>query len=393
MDQALSLYLHIPFCGVRCSYCAFNVYTHLEALIPAYIEALCRELRWLGQATEQPLHTIYFGGGTPSLLTPAQVDAILHTCRTSFQVSADAEIAFEVNPDPISVGYFRQIRDSGVNRLSIGMQSAHAAELRLFARPHGIDAVEQTVNVARQAGHANLSLDLIYGVPNQTLAMWQASVAKALSLEPDHLSLYALQVESGTPLAAWVERGTLPPPDDDLAADMYEAADSLISAAKLRQYEISSWARPGFECRHNLQYWHNAPYLGVGAGAHGYANDIRYQVVRAPQAYIERASAQNVPRPFPLTNTTDSHETITPEQAMDETMMTGLRLVQTGIERAAFMARFGVTVEVAYAEALEKMAAYDMLEITAERIRLKNRARLISNQVLLHFMRDPAAAR
>ncbi|MHB8625550.1 MAG: radical SAM family heme chaperone HemW [Aggregatilineales bacterium] len=393
-----SLYVHIPFCRVRCTYCAFNIYTRRESTIPAYLTALGTELYWLSQSahvakTQTPLHTIYVGGGTPSLLDAVQIDALLQTCHTVFPVGAEAEITLEVNPDDNrDVTYFERIRASGVNRLSVGMQSVHADELRRFARRHDFAAVAQTIGAARQAGFTNISLDLIYGAPGQTLGSWRASLDAALSLEPDHLSLYALQVEPGTALARQIERGAWLAPDDDLAADMYDAAGERLPAAGLMHYEISTWARPGHECRHNLQYWHNEPYLGVGAGAHGYAAGVRYRVVNSLAAYITRATAQTAPASFPLTATTDECTPISRDQEMDETVMTGLRLTREGLNRAAFAARFGVSVEVVYAEAFARLAAFDMLDITPDRIRLRSGARLISNQILLHFMREPAEA-
>ncbi len=388
-----ALYLHIPFCGVQCTYCAFNVYTRRETLIPAYVEALCREIGWVGRAATSPppLHTIYLGGGTPSLLTAAQVARILRACRAAFVVTPDAEITLEANPGGLDAAYFEDLRACGVNRLSIGMQSAHAAELRLFARDHGVVQVAETMAAARAAGFDNISLDLMYGIPRQTVAMWGASLDAALALQPDHLSLYALQLESGTPLARWVMGGRLPNPDDDLAADMYEAADSTLIAAGFEQYEISTWARPGYECRHNLQYWRNEPFLGAGAGAHGCAGGVRYQVVRDLETYIARANSQNTVLPFPHTAAVDSFEPVSDNQAMDDTLMTGLRLLREGVGRSDFAARYGVSLESVFGEALAKVAPYDMLDLSDDRIRLKPRARLISNQVLLHFIRTGEA--
>jgi oxygen-independent coproporphyrinogen-3 oxidase len=385
-DDILSLYLHIPFCGTRCTYCAFNTYTAAEALIPAYVAAMCRELRWLGEATTQPIHTVYFGGGTPSLLAPAQVAEILAVCQRAFSLPSGAEITLEANPGSIDQDYLGRLREIGVNRLSVGMQSAHAIELKLFARQHSAAAVAETVRAARAAGFDNLSLDLIYGVPHQTLDMWQDSVRAAVALEPDHISPYALTLEPGTPMARDVARGRLPNPDDDLAADMYEAADALLTAAGLVQYEISNWARPGYECRHNLQYWRNAPYLGVGAGAHGYAAGIRYEVVRPIRRYIELAESQHGPLPFPLTATVEHHERIALPDQMAEHMLTGLRLVREGVSKEGFRDRFGVSIDSVYRAPLEKFADYGLLRRECDRILLAPRARLLSNQIFLEFM-------
>lgn len=381
----LSLYLHIPFCGTRCTYCAFNTYTNLEGLIPAYVAAMCNELRWLGEVTPTPLHTIFFGGGTPSLLSPEQIGLILDTCRQAFTLLPGTEITLEVNPGSITLDYFVRLREIGVNRLSIGMQSAHTSELRLFARQHDVDAVVETVYLARQAGFDNLSLDLIYGVPHQTLEMWQRSLEDALALHPDHLSLYALELEKDTAMTRQVEQGQLPLPDDDLAADMYELADKLMMVAGLLQYEISNWAYPGRECRHNLQYWRNAPYLGVGAGAHGYAAGIRYEVVRPVPRYLELAASQSAPLPFPMIATVENCTPIDLAASMTEHMMTGLRLMQEGVSIDGFQQRFGVAIDMVYGKTLDRLVYHDLLRREGDRLRLSPQARLLSNRVFVEF--------
>jgi oxygen-independent coproporphyrinogen-3 oxidase len=379
--QALSLYLHVPFCRTRCTYCAFNTYTNAEAHLPAYVAALCNELRWLGCATQQPIHTIFFGGGTPSLLSPSQIAEILQTCRAAFQIAPEVEITLEVNPISASEAYFERVRAAGVNRLSIGMQSVHRSELRLMARDHDVDAVPRTVRAARAAGFENINLDLIFGLPYQTLAMWLESLQAALTLQPQHLSLYALELESGTAMTRDVERGRLPLPDDELAAEMYEAADELLARHGLLQYEISNWARPGWECRHNLQYWHNLPYLGVGAGAHGYADGIRYAVVRPIPRYIALASAQDAPLPFPFTASVEWHERIDAQTAMLEHLFTGLRLVRQGVRDSEFRARFGVSLSEVFGEPFAKLRAQGLLQHEGDAWRLSRSARLISNRV------------
>lgn len=376
----------MPFCGTRCTYCAFNTYTNAESLIPAYVAAVRRELAWLGARTSQALHTIYFGGGTPSLLTPEQIAEILATCRRAFHVTPDVEITVEANPGSIDGDYLYQLHAAGVNRLSIGMQSAHAQELRMFARQHDVADVARTVQDARAAGFTNISLDLIYGVPHQTLAMWRASIEAALALQPDHLSMYALGLEAGTSMARWVDRGWLPAPDDDLAADMYDLADELTSAAGLAQYEISNWAKPGAACRHNLQYWRNLPYLGVGAGAHGYVNSTRYEIVRPIRRYIDLAQQPAYPQAFPLTPTVEHSELISPAAAMSEHMMTGLRLTGEGVSLSGFQARFGVPIREVYGSAIDQLMRYGLLHQVGDSLRLTSRARLLSNPVFLQFI-------
>lgn len=387
--EFLSLYLHVPFCGTRCTYCAFNTYTNAEALIAPYVAALCQELRQLGRtmnAQAVPIHTIYFGGGTPSLLEAQQVAQILDTCRTVFELTPDLEVTLEANPGSVENSTLNQLRDLGVNRLSIGMQSAQAADLKLFARQHDTAATAEAVAGARRAGFENVNLDLIFGAPYQTLDGWRETVQTTLALAPDHLSMYALILEAGTPLARSIEGGTLPAPDDDLAADMYDLADVMARDAGLIQYEISNWARPGAECLHNLQYWRNKPYLGVGAGAHGYAAGIRYEIVRPIQRYIDLVRLGQEPLPFPLTSTVERHEKIDQAGAMAEHMMTGLRLVREGVSMEGFRQRFGAPIGDVYGEAIDQLTGYDLLRQEGDRLTLTPRARLLSNQVFVQFM-------
>src|SRR5215207_9429730 len=278
----LSLYLHIPFCTHRCAYCDFNTYAGQETLIPAYVDALTREIEFMGRQMIQrsslptPVHTIFFGGGTPSLLTPEQFETIFESLRDNFSLTGDAEITIEANPGTVSYENLLELRKIGINRISYGVQSANAEELRMLERAHDFFDVIEAVTSARKAGFENLNLDLIYGLPEQTLQTWQTTVKRILDLHPEHISAYALTLEHGTPFGRWSSKGLLPLPDPDLAAEMYEWASETFEANGYIQYEISNWAKPGHECRHNLQYWRGRPYLAFGAGAHGYANGYRY---------------------------------------------------------------------------------------------------------------------
>jgi oxygen-independent coproporphyrinogen-3 oxidase len=346
---------------------------------------MCHELRILGQQAPYPLHSIYFGGGTPSLLPIDSVERILSTLRESFPLTPDPEISFELNPNDGTPAYLDRLYALGVNRLSIGMQSAHGSELRLFARTHHVEQTGQAVQAARSAGFTNLSLDLIYGIPKQTLEQWQFTVDSALAFEPDHLSLYSLQVEPDTPFADWVATGKLPAPDDDLAADMYDWADQRLLAAGLIQYEISTWSKPGKQCRHNLSYWTGEDYLGVGAGAHGYAANWRYTVIRSPQSYIEHATHGNMGYPF--TPTLESCERVTSEDAVQDYLMTGLRL-RRGVSREAFEARFGLPIEAKFGAVIERLTALGLLIDDGQTLILPSHTRLIAHQVLVEFIQD-----
>lgn len=385
----LSLYIHIPFCATKCTYCAFNTYIQMEDLIPAFLAALTREVAGVGAgAAKARAHTVFFGGGTPSLLLPDQIADIVQAAEGAFDLDADAEVTIEANPNDLTLAYLKMLRAAGINRLSIGMQSANAAELRLFDRRHDATAVVESVEAARKAGFDNLSLDLIYGVPNQTLETWRGSLDFALNLQPEHLSLYALSLEAGTPLRAGVETGHVPAPDDDLAADMYDLASEMLGAAGYEQYEISNWARSGFQSRHNLQYWLNAPYLGFGPGAHGFAGGVRYSNVLSPQRYVHLLSGASGDKGYDYPVSPAVAEAVRVEQAQEisETLIMGMRLIGRGIDRQEFRDRFGVDLLDLHGEALMKFEHLGLLTVSDTRVMLTERGRLLSNTVLREFV-------
>ena len=297
-DIPLSIYLHIPFCETRCTYCAFNVYTDMADRIPAYVDALCRELRFVAAANPHVLtRTIYFGGGTPSLLPVSDYRELLECLRQNFALADDVEISLEANPNDLSVACLEQLRRLGINRLSIGMQSATDRILRLFDRRHDLSQVEKAVAAARAAGFDNVNLDVIFGSPDETLAEWKATLDAVIDFAPDHVSMYGLELKGGTPLRHAVDAGFLPKPDDDAFADMYEMASDALAAAGYEQYEISNWSRHGLACRHNLQYWRCLPYLGLGAGAHGLAAGYRYSVIARSPIVISPRCAMEIAKP------------------------------------------------------------------------------------------------
>lgn len=385
----LALYLHIPFCQTRCTYCAFNTYTGQSDRISRYMSALAREVQLVAGDMRRAAHTIYFGGGTPSLVPVSELEQVIRVCAEGFELPADVEITLEANPGSVDQAYLNDLRQSGVNRLSVGMQSADEHELRLFARGHSLEDVRQTVSMARKAGFENISLDLIYGVPNQTFNMWRNSLEIALSMNPDHLSLYGLGVEDRTPMQRWLAEGRLPDPDSDLAADMYEWAADQVAEAGYEQYEISNWARPGFACRHNIHYWRNLPYLGFGAGAHGYADNLRYVNVLRPDEYIARIERQINPLTFPLSAAANQSETehINPQEAMAEMMLMGLRLLQEGISLNGFQARYGHDLWSIYGVELDRLIEHQLVERTPDaRVRLTRRGRLLGNVVFSAFV-------
>lgn len=377
-----SIYIHVPFCTTKCTYCAFNTYTNLDALIQPFTDAVCTELESVALSQpDTPVHTIFFGGGTPSLLTPAQFDQILTTVHRCYRVQPDAEISLEANPNDITRDYLKALRAVGLNRLSIGMQSAIESELQLFARRHDNDAVVHAVSAARAAGFDNLNLDLIYGIPHQTLANWEQSLSQAIALQPEHVSLYALGLEEGTPMHAWVDRGRLPEPDDDLAADMYELASAQLAEAGYTQYEISNWSKPGYECRHNLQYWVNEPYIGVGPGAHGFAGGVRYSTLLSPQRYVKALQGGPVAAAFPRTAATDQSVVLEQADEIAETLIMSLRLTQHGVPRARFRERFGIDLLDLHGPIIDRFCRQGLLEVDDQRVRITEHGRLLSNVV------------
>lgn len=381
-EEPYSVYLHIPFCQIKCSYCAFNTYIHLEAWIEPFVEALIREIRWIGRL--RPGHgvkTVYFGGGTPSLLHSDQISAVLQAVCGVFSLLPEAEISLEANPGDVSPEYLSTLRMAGVNRLSIGMQSSNQNELDLFSRRHGYEDVVQAVAAARKAGFDNVNLDLIYGFPGQTLDTWQHSLQQALALRPEHVSLYALGLEDGTALQSWVRHGRLPAPDDDLAADMYDLADALLSAAGYEQYEISNWSKPGYECRHNLQYWRNLPYPGLGPGAHGFVEGVRYWTILSPLRYVKALRCDHSQLDFPRTPATDQAVVVDRETEIVETLLMGLRLTGEGIQRRVFQERFGADLLDLHGDVLRRHADAGLLTIDDHHVKLTRRGRLLSNVI------------
>ncbi|HEY8489659.1 MAG TPA: radical SAM family heme chaperone HemW [Dehalococcoidia bacterium] len=385
-DNRLSLYVHVPFCDVKCGYCDFNSYAGLDSLMPAYTDALLEEIRrWSPHARGYTVHTVFFGGGTPSLLPPACLERILAAIRDAFTLDAAPEISLEANPGTVDEGRLRHLRALGITRLSLGVQSFHDDELAALDRIHSAADVAAAYAAARAAGFENVNLDLIFGLPGQTLERWEHNVRRALALRPEHLSLYALTVEEGTPLASQVRRGLVPAPDPDLQAEMYERADALLAESGYLQYEISNWSLPGRACRHNLTYWENRPYLGLGPGAHSCFGGRRFSVVRSPRAYVRALTPGGDGMPQ-----IEWEETLDPATEMAETVILGLRLAD-GVSLPAFQARFGVSLPAVYGDAVRELTDLGLLEAAGGRLRLTRRGRLLANEAFLRFLPDPPA--
>lgn len=399
--EPYSIYLHIPFCRHRCSYCDFNTYTGLGSLIPDYIQALCAEIRFIGRSLGEklPVHSIFLGGGTPSLIPLPELTKLFEVLDQEFDLLEGLEISLEANPEGLTQDYVSGLHKIGINRISLGVQSADPVDLRLLERHHDFPQASQAVRIIRKAGFENLNLDLIFSIPQQSLQSWKKSLGDAIKLRPDHFSLYALTLEVGTPMAQFVSRGFMDDPDPDLAADMYLWASEELDRHGFRQYEISNWARLDasgdiLSCKHNLQYWHNRPYLGLGAGAHGYAAGMRTANTLSPRDYIERCLSKPphvlpMDLSFPMTPATDDVQALSTELEMSETMMMGLRLTEEGVSRAQFRRRFNQELDQVFRIEIEQLVGSGLLEWdlqNEERIRLTARGRLLGNQVFMRFV-------
>ncbi|HEY7340776.1 MAG TPA: radical SAM family heme chaperone HemW [Ktedonobacterales bacterium] len=404
--ESISLYLHVPFCHAKCHYCDFNSYAGMLGQREAYVDALAREIRLAGlrarraDGTPRRCRTIFFGGGTPSLLTAAQVEGVLREARAAFDVDANAEITLEANPGTLEYGRLDALRATGVNRLSMGAQSFDAGLLRWMGRIHSPEEIETAFAAARRAGFTSINLDFIFALPNQSLATWADTLERALALGPEHLSLYSLIVEEGTPLFSWVRDGRVTPADDDTAADMYEHAMERLARAGYGQYEISNWALPGHECRHNLTYWRNLPYIGLGAGAHSCFVGHRFAETRPIAGYIARVRAAveanetgeagGEATALPAGAIVED-EVVSPAMAMAETAMLGLRL-NAGISRSEFAARYGCAFEQVFDERLADICGLGLIETVGDRIRLTEHGRLLGNEVFARLLPDEPAA-
>ena len=414
MNPDTSIYLHIPFCKHRCAYCDFNTYAGQEDLIPAYVTALINEIEAVSTLKPNPInvHTIFFGGGTPSLLSAPQFDSILQALRAAFTCTADIEISTEANPGTISPEKLNAIREAGINRISFGVQSANTEELRMLERIHDFFTVIEAVSTARKAGFDNLNLDLIYGLPEQTLSTWQTTLQRIVDLNPEHISAYALTLEHGTPFGRWSSKGLLPLPDPDLAAEMYEYAEEFLASNGYVHYEISNWAKSkdevkantnsSFVCRHNLQYWHSLPYLAFGAGAHGYANGYRYSNALRIKTYIDRLTnieSGNSIFEFPLSPATVNQHKQSQQDDISEYMLNNLRLTNAGVAESDFRLRFGRGLLDVYPTEIEELIRDGLLECKTsefftqhpvrknpEVYRLTKRGRLLGNQVFMRFV-------
>jgi len=379
VKEPLSIYVHIPFCIKKCYYCDFNSYPINLELAQSYLAALQKEIVMYGikYADRKRIQTIYIGGGTPTVYKGEEIAAIIGNCREQFLLSEASEITVECNPGTVDKEKLLILKEAGVNRLSIGVQALHDRLLKALGRIHSVRQFYRNYQLAREMGFTNLSFDLIFGLPGQTLAEWQETLQIATQLQPEHLSVYGLQVENGTLFGELQRNGQLPLPDEDTELAMYVWAIDYLQAQGYEHYEISNFARQGYRSQHNLVYWHNQEYLGVGAGAHSYIDGQRFANCFSPEKYIELIENKE----FPV----EWQEKITFPMSMTETMMLGLRL-REGVNNKVFCKRYGVCLTDVYGRVIDELIQKDLVSYKEGVLCLTRRGLLLANQVMQDFV-------
>jgi oxygen-independent coproporphyrinogen-3 oxidase len=376
----LGLYVHVPFCSAICNYCNFNRGLFDADLKKRYVDAVVAEIRQAGAATDGvagAADTIYFGGGTPSLLEPDEIARIVEACESAFDVSQDREVTMEANPESVSEARLAAFRRAGVNRLSFGVQSFRDEELLRLSRLHSVDRARAAVGEARAAGFDNLSLDLMMWLPGQNVSEWLESVDAAIALAPEHLSLYMLEVYPNAPLKEEMARARWSQAPDDDAAVMYIEAMERLEAAELMQYEISNVARPGRRSRHNLKYWTDGEWLGFGPGAHSTRGGVRWKNTSSTEEYVDQ-----IVRGASIA--VDVRH-LSPDQRLGDALFTALRLVD-GIDGNAIQTRYGVDVWRRYGADLEPFVEVGCLRREGDRLSLTRQGMLLAHEVMTVFV-------
>ena len=379
----LELYIHIPFCVRKCTYCDFFSASGTEEEQAAYVSAMVQEIQSYQELSgEYEVQTIFLGGGTPSLLTPEQIEQIFNAIYHTFSISEDAEITMEMNPGTVNIEKLHAMKAAGVNRLSIGLQSAQNEELKMLGRIHTFEEFLETWKLIEQAGFKNRNIDLMSALPGQTIESYEDTLSKVLAIEPEHISAYSLILEEGTVFYDWYEKGKLDRgawklPSEEEEYAMGELTIQRLAEAEMHRYEISNYAKPGKECRHNLGYWDRTEYLGIGAGSSSLIKGERFDHIRDRKAYIEKIrNGESI---------LIDREILSVESQMEEFMYLGLRKVE-GVSRTDFQNYFGKNVDDVYGKILDKLEEEQFLEFSGDRIRLTHRGMDVSNCVLAEFL-------
>lgn len=379
----LELYLHIPFCVRKCNYCDFFSASGTEEEQEAYVSAMVQEIQSYQELSgEYEVQTIFLGGGTPSLLTPEQMEQIFNAIYHTFSVNENAEITMEMNPGTVDIEKIHAMKAAGVNRLSIGLQSAQNEELKMLGRIHTFEEFLETWKLIEQAGFKNRNIDLMSALPGQTIESYEDTLSKVLALEPEHISAYSLILEEGTVFYDWYEKGKLDRgawklPSEEEEYAMGELTILRLAEAGMHRYEISNYAKPGKECRHNLGYWDRTEYLGIGAGSSSLIKGERFDHIRDRKVYIEKIrNGESI---------LIDREILSVESQIEEFMYLGLRKVE-GVSRTDFQNCFGKNVDDVYGKILDKLEEEQLLEFSGDRIRLTHRGMDVSNCVLAEFL-------
>jgi oxygen-independent coproporphyrinogen-3 oxidase len=379
----VSLYIHFPFCLKKCLYCSFNSIADSHFPMEEYAATLIREMRLCSANLDDPVvaHTLYLGGGTPSLMKPALIGRIVDAAAGLFNLIPDAEITIEANPGTLTPLTLSGYRACGINRLSLGVQSFCDALLERLGRVHSAGQAVEAFTAARAAGFTNIGVDLINSLPGQTIKMWENDLFAAIALQPEHVSVYGLTIEEGTPFAAMEKKGALLLPDEEEAAVMFEMTSQVLCGSGYEQYEIANFARPGCRSRHNQGYWLRDDYLGFGAGAHSFMKDacfgVRWKNLDDPEAYRQSVNGGALPW--------QERHCLTSREAMAERLFLGLRMLE-GVDLELFHNEFGVACEEIYSSECSSLLAEGLLEIREGRLRMTEKARIIANRIFMMFL-------
>lgn len=378
--MSIGFYIHVPFCIRKCSYCDFVSYSHDAVTAASYVYALEQEMAGYAEkftGDQKKLKSIFIGGGTPTCLSSEQLVSIVEACGRYFTIENFAEITVECNPGTVDSGKFLKLRQAGVNRISIGVQSYQQRLLSFLGRIHDWNQVTQAIRDCRESGIENLNLDLIFGIPGQTIDDWKKSLRRLVDLEPEHISAYNLKIEDGTPLQRAVQEGRIAPCDEELELEMYLYCMDYLIANGYEHYEISNFARPGYQSRHNLTYWRNEEYLGIGPAAHSWLHGRRFSNTENVEVYITRLrNGESV---------VDSELNLTKEEEISETVFLGLRLLE-GLDLKRFQQRYGVSLTELFPQQIRKLKELGLVELGPERLKLTSKGLPLANEVFAEFI-------
>ncbi|MDK2992208.1 MAG: hypothetical protein PWP48_1441 [Clostridiales bacterium] len=378
MADAMGLYIHIPFCAKKCLYCDFTSYAGVLDKQYVYKDAIIKEMGMRANIIgDKRISTLFIGGGTPSIVDTAVICEIIDGAYKNFHVDQEVEMTIEVNPGTVNIKKLTDYKSIGINRLSVGLQARQDELLKAIGRIHTSAEFVNSYNEARGVGFDNINVDLIFGLPQQTIGQWMRTLQAVASLGPEHISCYDLQIEEGTPMHKMVADGDIKPLDENADRLMYKTATALLRSEGYERYEVSNFAKPGFRCRHNLNYWHNGPYVGLGCAAHSHLDHIRWANVSGLQAYIDTILDDNIPIAF--------EEYIDRDTEMFETMMLGLRTSE-GVDKKLFEERFGIQLYQRYGHVIDKLSAMGLMRNDGSAIKVSDKGVDVLNSVLVEFL-------